>query len=342
MQVSYVSYQVLRSLVLFLQSKGLARQACLDILQCQEQDLHSVESRFSLTHYARLMRWAHQQLNCPHIGLLFGAHLDLERWGVLGHLASVSADIRRVVEYGRRFHSLVRHTQSLTIHQQAKTLTIDLGPSNNDCYYVIDELFASWLSFAQAHVLDVEQLAPLHIYLTRSAPQNSKEVRLYENMFRSPVTFGASSNALVMPREVINLTLKQPDKVLEQLLLQQAQQQLNTSYSICEAVKLHITAHLPEVLNINDIATLCDCSPRTMQRQLAKQQTSYSQLLDECRQTLALQLFESDYSAIEVANKLGFSEQSALQRAFKRWFSASPKQYFLNKRSLELEGINPI
>ncbi|MFY8274128.1 AraC family transcriptional regulator ligand-binding domain-containing protein [Pseudoalteromonas sp. SSDWG2] len=335
MHTAYVSYQVLRSLVLFLQSKGLSRSACLEKLNCTEHELNSLDSRFTISDYNTLMRWAHQQLQCPHIGLLFGAHIDLERWGVLGHLASVSPDLRQVIEYGRRFHSLVRHTQSLSVHQHVKTLTIDLGPTPHECYYVIDELFASWLQFANTYALDAGELAPQHVYLTRAAPQTPKEKRLYESILNCDVTFGASTNALVMPREAINLRLKHPDKALEQLLEHQAQQQLASHKSLCEAVKLYISAFLPNVPKTAQIAQLCGFSPRSLQRQLALQHTSYTQLLDESRKQLALQLFESDYSAVEVSNKLGFSEQSALQRAFKRWFGVSPKKYLLQQRELE-------
>ncbi|WP_105199515.1 MULTISPECIES: AraC family transcriptional regulator [unclassified Pseudoalteromonas] len=342
MRASYVSYQLLRSLVLFLESKGLSRTACLTQLGCSEQELHAHNSAFSLNHYQRLMRWAHKQLNCPYIGLSFGAQFDLDRWGVLGHLASVSPDLRRVIDYGRRFHPLVRHTQSLTLHQQPKTLTLDLGPTQDGCYYVIDELFASWLSFARTYMVDAETLAPLQIQLMRAAPQDLKERRIYDNLFRCPLQFEAPSNTLSIPRELINRPLKQPDKTLEQVLLHQAQQQLNSHYSLSDAVKLHINAHLPEIMRIEQLAALFGLPARSLQRQLARQDTSYAKLLDECRQHLALQLFESGYSALEVTNKLGFSEQSALQRAFKRWFYLSPKRFFLHQHTLEINSDGPI
>ncbi|RZF77780.1 AraC family transcriptional regulator [Pseudoalteromonas sp. CO325X] len=335
MSPSFVSHQVLRSLVLFLETKGLKRADALHQLRCDEQALHQPSESFHLGHYHRLMLWAHQQLNCAHIGLYFGVQLDLERWGVLGHLAAVSPDLHRVIDYGRRFHPLVRHTQSLTFHQRAQTLTLDLGPTQSHCYYVIDELFASWLSFARMYVLQAEQLTPVAVHLMRSPPNNTKEQRIYENVFKCPVYFNSSTNSMTIARVLLGQPLKQPDTTLEQLLLHQAQQQLDARFDLREKVKQQLVAHLPQRLNVEQAAQLCAVPTRTLQRHLAQQQTSFSQLLDEARARLALQLFESGYKAIDIATKLGFSEQSALQRAFKRWYGTSPKRYLITKNNLK-------
>lgn len=76
------------------------------------------------------------------------------------------------------------------------------------------------------------------------------------------------------------------------------------------------------------VARKIGCSPRTLQRRLDELGFTYQSLLDAVREQLAYQyLQDSHLSYIEVALLLGFSEQSAFNRAFKHWTSTSPGRY---------------
>jgi AraC-like DNA-binding protein len=65
-----------------------------------------------------------------------------------------------------------------------------------------------------------------------------------------------------------------------------------------------------------------------MQRQLAEQQQSFKQLLDEIRQQLAEQyLANSALSLNGITYLLGFANQANFTRAFKRWHGITPSSY---------------
>ena len=69
-------------------------------------------------------------------------------------------------------------------------------------------------------------------------------------------------------------------------------------------------------------------SQRTLQRKLSDIGLSYQQLLDETRHELARRyLDDQGKSVTEITFLLGFSEQSAFTRAFKRWSGMSPSAY---------------
>jgi AraC-like DNA-binding protein len=66
-------------------------------------------------------------------------------------------------------------------------------------------------------------------------------------------------------------------------------------------------------------------SERTLQRRLAEEGTSFSQLVDDTRRELARQSLEAgDLSLKMLSFQLGFSEPSAFYRACKRWFGMTP------------------
>jgi len=76
------------------------------------------------------------------------------------------------------------------------------------------------------------------------------------------------------------------------------------------------------------VATRLGMSRRSLTRHLEHEHTSYSELLNEVRRELALQLLRrDDLDVQEIAARLGYSLTAAFSRAFRRWEGMSPMQY---------------
>jgi len=79
---------------------------------------------------------------------------------------------------------------------------------------------------------------------------------------------------------------------------------------------------------IKHIANSTGTSVRTLQRRLKDAGVNYNDLLSDVRKTLALNLLENETLALgEIAFSLGYSEVSAFNHAFRRWFGHSPGDY---------------
>ncbi|MDX1694660.1 MAG: helix-turn-helix transcriptional regulator, partial [Ketobacteraceae bacterium] len=69
-------------------------------------------------------------------------------------------------------------------------------------------------------------------------------------------------------------------------------------------------------------------STRTLHRRLEARGLNFQMLLGKTRRQLAQHyLSDTGLSLSEVAFLLGYSEQSAFNRAFRQWFGATPKGY---------------
>ena len=68
-------------------------------------------------------------------------------------------------------------------------------------------------------------------------------------------------------------------------------------------------------------------SPRTLQRRLGAEGTTFDVLLDGVRSSRALALIDTGAALSEVAFALGYSEPSAFHRAFRRWTSTTPRKW---------------
>ena len=66
----------------------------------------------------------------------------------------------------------------------------------------------------------------------------------------------------------------------------------------------------------------------SLQRRLAKEGLTFSQLVDEVRLEMAVpQLRDPDIKLTDIALGLGYSDPAQFTRAFNRWAGVSPSEY---------------
>ncbi|MCB9526863.1 MAG: AraC family transcriptional regulator ligand-binding domain-containing protein [Myxococcales bacterium] len=76
------------------------------------------------------------------------------------------------------------------------------------------------------------------------------------------------------------------------------------------------------------VAARLGLSARTLQRRLRAEGTAFAAVVDETRQALAeVYLADRSLTVLEVAIMLGYADESAFHRAFKRWFGARPGEW---------------
>lgn len=80
--------------------------------------------------------------------------------------------------------------------------------------------------------------------------------------------------------------------------------------------------------SIDKVAGYLSITPRTLQRRLKQEGTSYKTLLEEVRFNISTRyLRESGASMTTLADMLGYSELSAFSNAFKKKTGLSPRQW---------------
>ncbi|MEM6293146.1 MAG: AraC family transcriptional regulator [Myxococcota bacterium] len=77
---------------------------------------------------------------------------------------------------------------------------------------------------------------------------------------------------------------------------------------------------------VDDVATRLAVSSRTLQRRLRSEGTSFKEVVDATRETLARHyLGRTRLTATEIAYLLGFDEATSFFRAFHRWTGTTPE-----------------
>src|SRR3546814_4667043 len=77
---------------------------------------------------------------------------------------------------------------------------------------------------------------------------------------------------------------------------------------------------------------------RTLRRRLLDEGTTYAELRDEVRQTLAEEFLSGPRMSIEqIAARLGYAEATSFINAFRRWSGDTPHAFRLARRSARSE-----
>ncbi|MEQ9695915.1 AraC family transcriptional regulator ligand-binding domain-containing protein [Shimia sp. SDUM112013] len=142
-----------------------------------------------------------------------------------------------------------------------------------------------------------------------------------------PVRYGTEINRLVFDARVLDEPLKRTDVAFHPIIRRYlAEISAEKGQSFSDRVRLEVFRQLSLGLVSQDrVAAALRLQPRTLQRRLKAENTSFRDILDEERRKRALALVQqTDLPLSEVALAVAYSDQTAFNQAFKRWFDRSP------------------
>ena len=155
-------------------------------------------------------------------------------------------------------------------------------------------------------------------------------MREFERVYRCPVVFGAPSGQLVFSNEMLVLPLITADPQLLQTLrpfCEEAARSRNTAAgSLRESVEKEVQRLLPhDRANAEKVAKALALSVRTLSRRLSEEGTTFAEVVDQLRRSLALEyLKEPSVKLAQIAWLLGYEGSTSFHHAFKRWTGRSP------------------
>jgi len=260
-------------------------------------------------------------------GLRVAEFVSPTTFHALGYAAMASKNfseaVQRIIRNARLVSDIAE--MKLEMNSDGICLCFDLSEGSPDVADEAIDAFTGALIYMSRHYMHAE-VPLLSVEFVRQLPENPDR---FHTFFGVTVAFGCEANRFVVDPSVAtaliptyNSTLLEAnEKVMEEYL-----QQTGLS-SITEVVRGHIAAVLPEDPVLDRIAEKMHMSGRKLQRKLQSEATSYQKVLDSYRQEKAeAWLSDNQKSIKQVSDLLGFANQSAFTRAFKRWTGYTPKK----------------
>jgi AraC-like DNA-binding protein len=151
----------------------------------------------------------------------------------------------------------------------------------------------------------------------------------YREFFGADVRFGQRASGMLLTRRDLELPIPDADPQLHELATSFIEQRFPSSAPVSSTRVRMIVERLLAGGDCThaSVAAVLGMHPRTLQRRLRAEGTSFEAVKDAVRREVALrQLRQPGIPLIRVAQLLGFSSTSVLSRSCRRWFSASPRQ----------------
>jgi AraC-like DNA-binding protein len=172
---------------------------------------------------------------------------------------------------------------------------------------------------------------PIRPTAVRFAFGRPTDTRPHEALFQAPLVFDHPRNELELDAATLRLPQREADPWLRQLIERHAR-------ALSDRLRAHgeFAARVSAVLggclqagggDLASVARALSVSERTLQRHLTAEGVSFRRLVDQARRHLACQYLADGMTLADIALMLGFSEQTAFQRAFVRWTGTTPGQF---------------
>ncbi|UAA40042.1 AraC family transcriptional regulator ligand-binding domain-containing protein [Paraneptunicella aestuarii] len=321
-----IALDTVRSLINYLSVKGIDRDILLAKTGLSEKQLNQSGELVSTTIYESLYQLAENKLQCKTIGFDFGKVIEPDRWGVLGYIAYTAQSVKSALENQRKYQTLVGNLGAPLQEVQEDYILLKWMPAYHCSHNTVEEIITGWVALAK-HLTN-NKIRPQAIYFSHRC---QSDLQQFKDYFGCDVQFEWDYHGIKVDKSLASTPFTKHEPEIHNLLCQHAGKMVNNLAERLpvEIVTKFITTQLPlGVPEIEDAAQNLQISVRTLQRKLSEHQLTFTGLIDSIRKDLALSyLRNTNTKIVYIAQMLGFSEQSAFQRAFKRWTDQTPKQF---------------
>ena len=270
----------------------------------------------------------------PAIGLQLGSETRTERFHPVG-LVALSCE-----NFGAGIDQMARYKQ-LTCPEEILQKKEDEEWSIQFRWLLADEIEPplliecafSWMLSIGRHGTGT-RLSPVRVELIQPRPH----LKTIERYFGCPVVCGAARNAIVFRAADASRPFVTRNAELLGMLAPQFEEELkreNTDENFLERVRSAIQQKLTgQRPTIEDIADALHVSPRTLQRRLQDEGSSFQRVLEEARHHLARHYLNNSFLELnEAAYLLGYNDANSFVRAFRTWEGMPPARWREQQRA---------
>ncbi len=310
-------------------SRGLDAPRLLAGAGIDETRLSDPDARVEVDEITRLWELAVARSGNPALGMEPDLPSRFVNFDTVGYVMLASPTLKAGLVNLSRYYAVISDAITLELEPDGANCWLVLGLIGNTRPLPRQRLEYSLLTVASlCRWITRRDVQPLAVEFCYPEPTDTTP---YVQAFGCPVRFGQPRIRLLLTNADLDMPLLSSDPVLFDMHQRVIESRLarlghaSVGHRVTEEIihRLHLGEPRRE-----DVASSLAMADRTLQRRLREEDTNFQQLLDDARRDLAQKyLAEDRYPLSQVADLLGFADQSNFFRASKRWFGVSPGQY---------------
>ncbi|HEY6305659.1 MAG TPA: AraC family transcriptional regulator [Candidatus Angelobacter sp.] len=291
--------------------------------------------RISLRQLAALYENASRLTQDHSFGLHVGEKTDLRSFDELGYMVMNSFTLGDALDRVAQYLPIWTDGATFRSHKDGPSARLvwtytdrSIGECRHDC-----EMTLLVIAKIGRNLLRDRNWKPREVHFQHPAPRDITEHR---RLFGAPVRFGMPANELICDRRTLPFRLSSPDLQLCNVLQRHADSLLtlrDSQLALVDRMKTMVRqAVLDRSSDVRTVSRRLGLGPRTLQRRLRVEGTTYQQLLGRIREELAKEYLREGHRSLgEIADLLGFAQPSEFHRAFRQWTGTTPGQYRSNR-----------
>jgi AraC-like DNA-binding protein len=285
----------------------------------------------NLVPYAEILRLLANSArisDCPHFGLLLGQEHDHTSLGILGQLMANAPTLGEALQDYVNWQIGLSRAAAACLYRGGEYFSFGYGIYEREApgsWQVYDLTIIVGLNMVAS--LSGGTAAPEEILICHRPPQDR---RPYERILRCTPRFDQSQNSLILPEHVMLSRIPGANPLARATALEGLTAMAGPDFSRMSARARH---YLRGAICMGDVTMSALSShlgvhPKTLERRLEAEGTSFELMRDEVRYAVARDLLElTDLPIGEIALALSYATHSTFDHAFKRWSTMAPSEW---------------
>jgi len=317
-----------------MKSANIDDKSAFDLLDIDKMTINEIESKFQSYKVTQLIQYCNMKTNSNDFSIRIAKQFHAGMFHVLGYAMMSSCTLHKAFECIARFKKVVSNSCKLGISEDVNSLYLNMNvfnqPETNQPFLtlaVVETFLATMVQFSR--MLVGEELSPKKLYF--SYPKPDIDTAYLNEFFNCEVEFSCANSGLEFDRHQANTQLlgsnAQLSQATENILIELVVRM--DKNDLVNMVMSKICNMLTDgYVTQEDIASQLNMSLRNLQRKLKAKGTNYQAILDDTRKSLTLDYLRIDHLTLsEISSKVGYTNMSNFNRAFRRWTGKSPSEY---------------
>jgi|GEM_PF-6592418 len=322
-----INGEYLAKLFEYLEKRGLSKD--LVIKEMLGFDLENDKDWVKARHLNQAYEYASHYLNAPYLGIQFGKSFTANSFTIVGFLAISAPNIISALRSVSCFQGIYSSIGKMVIREEDTTLICwdSKWPRQLMSRHSVEASITSWLKVGLTMVNKRFQVSCVTFQHSQKG-----SIEVYEALFGCRVYFDQPYDAICLDKNSdLSEKVTNSDNLVYETLLEKSQQVLTTfghEPLIDKIEQILSQKGAGKILSIEAVSAELLIKPTDVRKLLKKSNLSYRTLVDRAKLIECLPYFlDNTMEIVDIAQVLGFSEQSSFTRAFKRWTDMSPLAY---------------
>lgn len=269
----------------------------------------------------------------PGFAIRVGQQMKIDDYGVLGLSWRTCSKVREIFDRSERYFKLLSNTYNWEVKDGEAISHIILNREANRRGMELSSEASLSATVVVLQAMSEKKLWPIEVCFKHNPP---KDLSSFNEAFKCSINFNQPSYSISYRTDDLNSRTAKADASINDYLLKQVDEQVKGIKipgskfvrDVEALIKDALPTGIPSIYYISDLTAM---SNRTLTRRLSEAGVTYRDLVKKTQKEIATELLRKKSESIgEIAFLTGFSEQSAFNRAFKKWTDLTPSEFQKN------------